>query len=81
MTRKDIGDPDVVLLSSTKEVLNQNFGNGLMEDILPVLKDVYPSKRYLNIKEGLQKIHAFFYKNLEKHKDSFDSRKKYNKDL
>lgn len=72
--KKDIGDPDVVLLSSTKEVLNQNFGNGLMEDILPVLKDVYPSKRYLNIKEGLQKIHAFFYKNLEKHKDSFDPR-------
>ncbi|XP_061178421.1 steroid 17-alpha-hydroxylase/17,20 lyase-like isoform X1 [Saccostrea echinata] len=70
--KKDIGDPDVEFLLKEKDLVNKNIENGLREDIFPFLKDVCPSKRYQVIEEAMERVLTFLYKNLEKHKETFD---------
>ncbi|XP_022334283.2 steroid 17-alpha-hydroxylase/17,20 lyase-like [Crassostrea virginica] len=70
--KKEIGDPDVEFLIREKDIVNDNLANGLREDMLPFLKDVFPSKRYLAIKGVLDRAYPFIYKLLREHKETFD---------
>ena len=75
LLRKEIGDPDVEFLIREKDIVNDNLANGLREDMLPFLKDVFPSKRYLAIKGVLDRAYPFIYKLLREHKETFDPSK------
>nr|XP_034329009.1 steroid 17-alpha-hydroxylase/17,20 lyase isoform X2 [Crassostrea gigas] len=69
---KEIGDPDVEFLLREKDNVNEAIGNGLREDLLPFLKDVYPSKRYIIIKEAADRVFSFLNRLLQKHQETFD---------
>ncbi|XP_052674496.1 steroid 17-alpha-hydroxylase/17,20 lyase-like [Crassostrea angulata] len=70
--KKEIGDPDVEFLLREKDSVNKAIGNGLREDLLPFLKDVYPSRRYVIIKEAVDRAFSFMYKLLHEHQETFD---------
>nr|XP_034303048.1 steroid 17-alpha-hydroxylase/17,20 lyase-like isoform X2 [Crassostrea gigas] len=69
---KEIGDPDVEFLLREKDLINKTVGNGLREDMLPFLKDVYPSGRYVIIKEAADRVFSFLHKLLHEHQETFD---------
>ncbi|XP_055995738.1 steroid 17-alpha-hydroxylase/17,20 lyase-like [Ostrea edulis] len=71
--KKDIGDPEVEFLIREKDLVNKTMENGIREDLLPFLKDVYPSKRYTIIKKAVDKAFDFLYRKLEEHKETFDA--------
>ncbi|XP_052674536.1 steroid 17-alpha-hydroxylase/17,20 lyase-like isoform X3 [Crassostrea angulata] len=69
---KEIGDSDVEFLLREKDLINKTVGNGLREDMLPFLKDVYPSGRYVIIKEAADRVFSFLHKLLHEHQETFD---------
>jgi hypothetical protein len=71
--RKEIGDPDVEYLIRDKDLVNKTMENGIREDLLPFLKDIYPSRRYTIIKTAVDKVFDFLRSKLEEHKETFDS--------
>ncbi|XP_062587481.1 steroid 17-alpha-hydroxylase/17,20 lyase-like [Saccostrea cucullata] len=70
--KKNIGDEEVESIIRKKDAVNKAIGNGIREDLLPFLKDVCPSERYLTIKKAADVVFGSFYKKLDEHRNTFD---------
>jgi hypothetical protein len=72
MHRRSTDDPEVKALIKLNENLLADFGSGLLEDIVPYLKDIYPTaswKRFVNTTEQLLNVIRAKFK---QHVDTFE---------
>lgn len=71
MHRRSTDDAEVKALIKLNEDLLADFGSGLLEDIVPYLKDIYPTaswKKFVNTTEQLLNVIRAKFK---QHMDTF----------
>ena len=69
--RRPADDPEVKKLLELDNDLLATFNNGLVEDIVPYLKDIYPTARWKKMVALTDQILNVFRGKLQEHKDTF----------
>ncbi|ESO84645.1 hypothetical protein LOTGIDRAFT_131752 [Lottia gigantea] len=68
--RFDVDDKEFLYMLEMLNVVNEEFGNGLWEDVIPLLR-YWPTKRFRRIVHALDYFNKFIKKEYEDHKKTF----------
>ncbi|KAJ8317308.1 hypothetical protein KUTeg_005212 [Tegillarca granosa] len=70
--RYEIDDEEFVYIINLDNEFLEKFGNGLLEDIVPYLKDICPTRKYREIMAGAKTLTAIIERKYKEHLSTFD---------
>ncbi|XP_056018610.1 steroid 17-alpha-hydroxylase/17,20 lyase-like isoform X2 [Ostrea edulis] len=70
--KRAIDDPEVKTFLELDEALIKDFGTGLLEDIVPYLKDIYPTTRWKNLSSKMDTLLNILRAKFKQHVDKFE---------
>jgi hypothetical protein len=71
ISRRPIDDTEVKTLLELDETITNVFGNGVLEDIVPYLKDIYPTARWNKLVDTMNGILDILRAKFKQHVDTF----------
>ncbi|XP_062620092.1 steroid 17-alpha-hydroxylase/17,20 lyase-like [Saccostrea cucullata] len=69
--KRPVDDPEVKALLKLDNDLFDLFGTGLAEDLVPYLKDIYPTARWEKFKKMTEEILQLLHTKFNQHKETF----------
>jgi hypothetical protein len=69
--RRPIDDPEIKTMLKLEDELFDEFGSGILEDIVPYLKDIYPTAKWKKLSSNMNKLLDILQKKFKQHVDTF----------
>ncbi|XP_061194480.1 steroid 17-alpha-hydroxylase/17,20 lyase-like [Saccostrea echinata] len=70
--KRPIDDPEVKALLKLDEDLIKELGSGVLEDVFPYLKDIYPTAKWQKLIEGTDQLLGILRAKFKQHVDTFE---------
>lgn len=77
LLRRKTDDPEVQRLLDIDNDLLKSLGTGVLEDIVPYLKDIYPTAKWKKLVTLTTEMLNVIRKKLQEHKDTFNAGTSY----
>jgi hypothetical protein len=67
-----VDDPEVKAFLKLDEDLFNGFGTGVLEDVFPYFKDVFPTAKWKKLKSNIDEVNVILRAKFKKHVDTFE---------